>query len=217
MKEQSQDLTFVRCSCGVVFQEEIKERELSELYLGQYKQKKFYDDSAAYPVTAYFPLIEEMTYGRRLLEIDSLDLGISKAAADRGWVTFATSSEKHEKTHILEDKFINLKEVPELKFDCIVAYHYIEKRVDGEVLKKFREWLNPGGVLFIATPDTHYLDEVGFVNFGHWFPDNNVMFSKPMLKRELEKAMFDVIMMRSNPSTRFIKNNDIHCIAQRGM
>ena len=62
-------------------QEEIKERELSEVYLGQYKQKKFYDDSAAYPVNVYFPIIEEMTFGRRLLEVDSLDLGISKSAA----------------------------------------------------------------------------------------------------------------------------------------
>lgn len=210
-------INWIRCSCGVIFQEKIECKDISDGYLEQYKQKKFYEDSASYPVSVYFPIIEEMTFGRRMLEVDSIDLEVSKAAAERGWITYATSQADAEKTHVMKKKFLDIKETPDVKFDLIFAYHYIEKLDSGDVLKKFRDWLNPGGVLFIATPDTHFVDEIGVVNFGHWFKENNILFSKSALKRELEKAMFEVVLVRGNPSSRFLKSNDMHVIARRGM
>jgi len=210
-------LNWARCSCGVIFQEMIEEKTISNDYLEQYKQKKFYESSAQYPVDVYFPLIEEITFGRRLLEVDSLDLEVCNAAAKRGWITFATSEKELTGTSVWTDKFLNIKDAPETKFDCIYVYHWIEKLINGESLRKLHDWLNPGGVLFLATPDSHYVDEIGVVNFGHWFKENNIIFSRAAMKKELEKAMFEVVLLRGNPSNRFLKCNDMHIIARRLM
>jgi predicted SAM-dependent methyltransferase len=186
-------LEWVRCSCGCVYQFEPVNVDPSEEYLESLTQKKFLESSTIYPVTTYFPLIEEMTFGRRLLSENEV---FNKEAERRGWV--------------INDK--------SKKRDCIISYHQLDKTgYFREELERLHDLLEPSGVLFLAVPDAEYIDSLGVVNFGHWFRDNKIIFSRREMCRLLEQAGFEVILARANNSSRFVKNNDMHIIAQRGL
>ena len=212
-------IEWARCSCGCIYQCDPKESDPSKEYVESYKQKKFYDTSSEYPVVTYFPLIEEMTYGRRFLEVDSIDPKVARAAERRGWISYVITKEKQEPPiRFIEDKFTDLNLPKEAKFDCIYSYHNLDKTLNfKEVISKFHQSLNPTGVLFLACPDSEFVDELGVTQFNHWYSDNKIIFSRKEIVKALEFEGFSVVLARANNSSRFIKNNDFHIIAQRGL
>ena len=215
-------IDWLRCPCGSVYQVEPKECEVyGKEYLEVYKKNRFYDRVAQYPTKVYFPIIEEATYGRKMLEIDSIDLEVTKEAQRRGWVCYSTGDQETKDCISAKDKelkFFNDAEFPEeAGFDLIYSYHNIEKSDNqAKFIAKCFKLLNGGGCLFLATPDMDFIDYDGVLEFGHFYKENKLMMNMRRVIKELERFGFDVIVRKQNTSPRFLKNNDMHIIAQKG-
>ncbi len=218
-------IDWLRCPCGCVYQVNYKEcKDCSQEYLEVHRKHKFYEKASKYPTQVYFPIIEEATYGRKMLEVDGIDLIVTKEAQRRGWVCYSTGDKEVENCISAKNEdgeLVSFKDTEfpgEAKFDLIYSYHSIEKYDNqAKYLSRCLKLLNGGGLLFIATPDMDFIDYDGVVNFGHFFKENKLMMNTRRIVKELEKFGFDVIFQKQNTSPRFLKNNDMHIIAQKGL
>lgn len=208
------------CSCGVVFQDKQPSNSYDKAYLEKHLQyDKKLKDSFEYPVRIYAPLIEELIYGRKALLIGRQTSHQEEALADRGWVPYSI-----DKNTALEPKdrlFVGdfeTYEFPEnLKFSMIWMYQTLECFQDpAQALNKCKSLLTEDGILFIASPDTDFINTRGSSSFVHWKPDMHyLMWNRRSLSSHLEKLGFNVILARQNYEHRFPAWDDLHIIAQR--
>ena len=185
------------CNCGVVWQTRKPfGSPRNELLEGQ-KLRDVYE----YPVHVYAPLIEELLYGRRVLIVNAPNDFQAKALRKRGWVT---SSDPIETLP------------PDTKLNMIWFYHTLETFHDPiAILDKARSLLTEDGILFIAGPDTDFINIRGSVRFIHWKPDDNyLMWNRRSLTKQLDSLGFNVVMSRQNCWQRFPATDDLHMIAQ---
>ena len=212
---------WLHCSCGCMFNllEVDKKEVFNEEYKKTYEGLKSIKDRFNYYIRTYIPLIEELTYGRKFLDVGfCLDYNILKMR-ERGWL--ATGIDLIKSPYITGD-FENHGFGRE-RFDLIWF---------GDVLQCFNEpvkaiykaynLLQPRGLLFICTPNTDLLLENIVLDWGHWdMQENRCFFSEEGLLNVLARAdrdvsgKFNVIMKHSTVSKRFISWNNIHLLAQK--
>lgn len=176
-------------------------------------------DSREYFVHVYFPLMEELTFGRKIIEVGYCLPYILRKARDRGFICtgmdlhMARSSERG--IEIIRDDF-ETHEFKFRKYDIIIMIHVIEHLKDFRAaIKKIWNILRPEGVVFIASPDAGLYSKTGLVYWGGWDLRCRTMFSMDSFNFLMEQQGFANIMLRRNEGARFGHNNDFHGIWQR--
>lgn len=180
----------------------------------------------------YAPIIEEITYGRMMLDVGFATPHLTKAFEERGWLTWAIDINPTITGHgnIYQGDYVDydfslkgpkIKEATGLdkidrKFDLIWMGHVFEHFHDPiKALHKTVDLLEEKGVLFIATPDIDFINKTGVSGWEHFKKNEHyVMWSEAALKRELERVGLKVVVSRRNFSSRYMSWWDIHCIAQ---
>ena len=230
----NEESIWMRCQCGVCFQAELPNGNIYDKnYIANLAEGKQAKDRYEYMLRLYAPLIEELTYGRMMLEVGFCVPYILKAFEERGWLTWAidVNPTLTGKGNIYNGDFLTydfslqsdaIKEITgeskiSRKFDLIWMGHTIEHFPDPiTALNKAYDLLDPKGVMFISTPDIDFINKTGLSGFPHFKKkEHNILWSEMALKRELERIGFKIIMMRRNFSSRFMSWYDLHCIAQK--
>lgn len=228
--------TWYRCQCGVIFQENLPSHKgYNEKYFTDYAAMKEGDTRITHSARTYVNLIEELTYGRMMLDVGFCVPQNMQFFRDRGWLTWGIDvNESLEyggslyKGNFLEYDFslpIKDKEMQkqigsekiDRTFDLIWMGHVFEHFNDPiAVLKKAYDLLSFSGVIFIATPDADFINKTGVPGYPHWKADEHyIIWNETSLKRELEKVGFKIAMSRRNYSSRYSSWYDIHCLAQK--
>ena len=210
---------FFKCSCGIVFQNEFpKDQPYDDDHVNRYVASKEFKDRSIHAQRTYINLLEELTYGRRWLDVGYCYENPMNWLRERGWICWGI-----DKHHLVpEDKF-HLKgnfedyDFREKEFDVIWMGHVLEHFKDPvEALKRAYVLLPEDGVVVITTPDVDFMYQTSPIRFPHWkHSEHYIMWNKESLKREAEKAGFQVIMCRSNFSERFMAWFDVHIILQK--
>jgi len=186
-----------------------------------------------YLLRLYAPLIEELTYGRMMLDIGYGVPFILDAMKERGWLTwgidinplligkgnlyngdFTTYDFNFEGEQIFYATGVKKLD---RKFDLIWMGNVLESMEDPLLaLKRAYDLLDQKGVLYVSTPDIDFISKTGISGWPHFKgKEYNVIWSEQALCRELERIGFKIVMSRRNYSSRFIRWFDVHCIAQK--
>lgn len=227
-----------RCQCGIIFQPKFPgvEKYSEEGYNNTYVNMKEGDKRLVHAARTYANLLEELTYGRMMLDVGFAAPDNMAYFAERGWLTWGidinpnvlklpnvytgnfetadfTLKDKEGKVLTYEDNSGGVKR----EFDLIWMAHVLEHFQDPQqALRKAYDLLGETGVIFISTPDIEFINKVGVPNFPHFKgQEHYTLWSEAALKRELERAGFKVILSRRNFSSRYQSWWDIHCIAQK--
>lgn len=209
-----------QCACGVVFQNKFPDQKkvYDQKILDNCQDEKF-KRTQAYGAMVYGPIIEEIIYGRKLLEVGYHTPWFLNAMKDRGWIGFGIDDniDAPENDRFKNGNFEQVEFAEKLKFDLIWMSHVLEHFQDPvKAIEKCKRLLTEDGVLFIATPDTDFIHTRSTAGFGHWKPDEHyIMFNKDSLVRVLQKMDFEIILARRNWVERWTAWDDIHVIAQK--
>jgi 2-polyprenyl-3-methyl-5-hydroxy-6-metoxy-1,4-benzoquinol methylase len=223
------------CQCGVWFQDHFPESTAvyDEKYIINLAESKDAKERYNYLLRLYAPLIEELTYGRMMLEVGFAVPYLLESMSKRGWLTWAidVNPTLTGQGNIYKGDFLDYdfslsnpavtaatgEEKIERKFDLIWMGHVLEHMRDPiAALKKAYDLLEGKGVLFIATPDIDFIYKTTVCGWGHFKPDEHyIMWSERALVRELERIGFKIVMKRRNYSSRFMSWYDVQIIAQK--
>lgn len=218
-----------RCRCGVVWQPTHPEN-IDKFYGKKYikalqEDKEKYSDSCFYYSRTYAPIIEELTYGRKILDVGYTSPYNMQSFGTRGWIPFGIdfNEDSPESQRLIKGNFEHY-EFPKdddnhtaTGYDLIWLNHVIENFKDPvKSFKKCYELLNDSGCLFIATPDTDMIITNSASRYEYWRErECYIMWSMDALIKQLEQAGFEVILKRRNHEIRYTYTNDLHIIAQR--
>lgn len=203
MKDADSGVTskWFSCSCGVVFQNKLPSGKSHKTE--PFSQKTY--DNYAYPVKIYSPIIEELIYGRKVLIVNPSNDYQQKEFERRGWIVIKTDD--FEKQQFKESE----------KFNMIWLYSTLERFINPVAsLELCRNLLVEDGILFIASPDTDFINTRSSSNFIHWKPDtNHIMWNRRSICCHLENLGFNVILNRQNYEHRFPDWDTFHVLAQK--
>ena len=210
------------CSCGVVWQAQ----KPSGIYDIKYWQKYNIPDdnhkirdTYEYPIRIYSPIIEELIYGRKVLLIGRQNTYQEDYFGQRGWIAYSIDKNTCFKNsdRIIASDFETHQFNPDVKFNLIWMYHTLESFLDPKAaLAKCISLLPEDGIIFIATPDTDFINTRSSSNFIHWKAEyNSIMWNKRSLTRQLDSLGLNVILARSNYEHRFPVWDDVHLLAQK--
>jgi 2-polyprenyl-3-methyl-5-hydroxy-6-metoxy-1,4-benzoquinol methylase len=204
-----------------------------EMYVAKLAEGKGAEERYKYLLRLYAPLIEELTYGRMMLEVGFCVPYLLNAMKERGWLTWAIDINPTltGQGNIYKGDFVGYDfsisgeqvafatgvEKIERKFDLIWMGHVLEHMVDPlQALRKAYDLLEDKGVMFISTPDVDFIQKTGVAGWPHFKKqEHNVLWTERALCRELERIGFNVVMKRRNFSSRFIEWWDLHLIVQK--
>lgn len=222
------------CQCGVIFQPQPpKDKIYDAKYVVDMAERKQAKERYEYLVRMYAPLIEELTYGRMMLDVGYCVPYAMNAMKERGWLTWGidvnptlTGQGNFYRGDFLSYDFsltgAKIKEATgEDKvnrfFDLIWMGSVIEhSEAPLAMLGKAYELLDAKGVLFISTPDIDFIYKTTVQGWPHFKgKEHYIMWSERALCRELERYGFNVILKRRNFSSRFMTWHDLHIIAQK--
>jgi hypothetical protein len=208
------------CSCGIVFQAGKADFKYDEKYLNRYKDGgKKYESACRYPVQVYAPIIEESVYGRRMLQVGVTNPYQLAEFKRRGWLAYGIDKNEAvtESHRMFKGDFLTYEFPKDLKFNLIWLYHIFEEMSNPlNFLSKCFDLMPEDGIMFIATPDTDFINTRSTSGFQHWKAGHNqIMWNRRSLTSYLEKLGLNVIMCRRNYEARFPVLDDIHVIAQK--
>jgi SAM-dependent methyltransferase len=210
------------CACGCLFNLHTPDPTsvFTDAYRQRYLDRKDGAERYDYYLRTYAPLLEERTYGRRVLDVGACTDDLRAGLEARGWLAQS------------------LDLLPGATF-CgdFETYDFGEAQYDalwlGDVLQCFRDpfaalakcyrLLRPTGMLFLATPDADLVKMGRFAVFGHWDMEENRQFlTLPLLRRALTLASpgsreggFEVLLALQNCSQRYPSWNVAHVLAQK--
>jgi 2-polyprenyl-3-methyl-5-hydroxy-6-metoxy-1,4-benzoquinol methylase len=223
------------CQCGVIFQSEFPADQslYDDKYIANLAEGKNAKERYEYMLRLYAPIIEELTYGRMMLEVGFCVPYILNAMNKRGWLNWAidvnptlTGAGNIYKGDFLAYDFSlsgeNIKsatgeEKIERKFDLIWMGHVIEHTPDPiSFLAKAYSLLEDKGILFLSTPDIDFIYKTTVQGWPHFKgKEHYILWSERALCRELEKLGFNIVLKHRNFSSRFMSWYDLHIIAQK--
>lgn len=209
--EEKSDWIF--CSCGSVFHQKKLDPDYWEKeYLPNYRGWKAIKDRYEYIEKVYIPIVEELTYGRKFLDIGfGTDYHI-RNLRERGWFTQGIDLFKSE---YLVGDFETYKF--DEKYDLIKLGNVIGAFQEPlKALYKIKELLNPSGLVLILAPDAELIYQKGMFSWGNWnWKENWIVFSEKQMLKILDAMGFDVILRHKNTEKRFMGWNFYHILAQR--
>lgn len=211
--EDGSESHWFHCGCGCVFHNEgIDQSLFNDEYLRNWQDQKGIDIRQNYIIKTYFPLIEEMIYGRKLLDVGFTVPYNILNLRDRGWIATGIDLIKND---FITGDFEELEF--DDKFDLIMWSHVMESFFDIKgAFSRAYKMLEKHGILFIATPAPELIRSVGLKRFGSWDAKHtHIMLSNDELKRLALANGFDIVLNRINLSQRFSTWNDRHLILQK--
>jgi SAM-dependent methyltransferase len=209
-----------RCKCGVVFQSQKHDKKQEDKSdIDEYIQAKEFDTRSIHMAKTYSPIIEELTYGRKMLDVGFKTLNNINYFKKRGWITFGIDYNKSIETNdrIIQEDFEKTEQYTAKEFDLIWMGSVLEQFHDPiTALSYAHKILQDDGVLFIATPDTDFLYSMPIGKWCHWKSQKNyVMWNKKSLEEILRYMGFELVMCRHNVYQRFGAYFNLHLIAQK--
>lgn len=214
-KQQSK---WYSCSCGIVWQAKYKGYEYDQSYINKLPSGPKVESSFRYVPKLIAPLIEEMTYGRKMLMIGHQPYQLDEMKL-RGWIPFSIDKNSVYQTgpRLISADFESYPFAQDEKYSLIWIYHVLESFHNPfESLKKCQSLLAEDGILFIGTPDTDFLYTRGPAGFLHWKRDyNHILWNRSSLVSYLEKLGLDVVLSRKNYEPRFAYQDDMWLLAQK--
>jgi 2-polyprenyl-3-methyl-5-hydroxy-6-metoxy-1,4-benzoquinol methylase len=226
--------TWYHCQCGVIFQSKQPEGAIyDEHYVAKLAEGKQARERYEYLLRLYAPLIEELTYGRMMLEVGFCVPYILQSMEERGWLTWAidVNPTLTGKGNIYKGDFLDYdfslsnesvkgatgEDKIDRKFDLVWMGHVLEHFSDPiTALNKSYELLESKGILFITTPDIDFINKTTVQGWPHFrSQEHYILWSERALCRELERIGFNIIMKRRNFSARFMEHYDLHIMAQK--
>ena len=208
------------CSCGIIQ----NSQKPTKIYDQKYWDENNKPDPGKqvafeYPLRMYLPIIEELIYGRRVLIIGYPNPYQEEAFKERGWVPTVIDKNTRFKTggNLIASDFETYKFPESTKYNLIWMYHTLECFTDPVgSLALCDKLLVEDGVVFIATPDTDFINTRSSSCFIHWKHDqNHIMWNRKSLARHLDSLGYNQILLRQNYEHRFPVWDDIHGIFQR--
>jgi SAM-dependent methyltransferase len=220
----------------VVFQENFpKGGCYNSRYFVAIDQMKERNKRLTHSAYTYANLIEELTYGRMMLDVGYCSPKNMDFFKERGWITCGidVNTEVGGFGRLYRGDFMTYDfgipaETPDLKeiagkdtfdrsFDLIWMSHVLEHFNDPKAaLEKASSLLSETGCLFISVPDADFITKTGVGQFPHFKKDEHyVMWTEDALKKEVERLNMKVIMCRRNYSSRYSSWYDLHLIAQK--
>ena len=190
----------------------VDKRYFGEIYLKRWKKMEGLKERYDYLYRVYIPLIEELTFGRKSLDVGfTLDYGI-EVLKKRGWITSGLDLVPND--YIVGD-FEKL-EIPET-FDLITMGHCLESfEKPIRALAKAYSLLNYDGLLLITTPNPEMIFNIGFQQFNNFdYKQNHMLIGKAKLEDICKRIGFEIILSHRNISPRHIQKNDLHLLLQR--
>lgn len=224
-----------KCTCGVIFQDHFPTslEVYDEKYVALLAETKEAKDRYEYMVKLYAPIIEEITYGRMMLEVGFCVPFTYQKMAERGWLTWGidVNPALTGQGNIYKGDFIKYdfsisgdsikattgEEKIDRKFDLIWMGHVLEHFENPlAALNKAYEVLDTKGVLFISTPDIDFISKTTVRGWPYLIgKEHYILWSERALCRELERLGFKIILKHRNYSSRFVAHHDLHIIAQK--
>lgn len=220
-KDSGKKSRWGHCSCGCVFNYQKPTKVYDEKYwLDSNKPDKGGRKTAfEYPLRIYLPFIENAIYGRRVLIIGRPNTYQEEAFAERGWVPTIIDKNTSLKTggNIIASDFEKYQFPKETKFNLIWIYHTLECFSDPiGSLALCDKLLVEDGIIFIATPDTDFINTRSSSCFIHWkAEENHIMWNRRSLSSHLDKLGFQIHLSTQNYENRFPLWDDFHLIAQK--
>jgi SAM-dependent methyltransferase len=211
---------FFKCSCGIIFQDKFPDVLIpyNKKYIEDYVGAKEFEDRSIHTHRTYINLIEELTYGRRWLDVGYCYERPMNWLRERGWICWGIEVNKEivEDTYHLKGNFEDY-DFRDKEFDVVWMGHVLEHFKDPiGALKRTYALMPEDGVVVITTPDVDFIHQTSPVRFPHWkHNEHYTLWNKVSLRREAEKLGFQVIMCRSNFSERFMAWFDVHAILQK--
>lgn len=202
------------CSCGSVFHQKLIDKKIfNEEWLKKYSEWKALKERYEYTERVYLPLVEELTYGRRFLDVGfGLDHHITNLSK-RGWVT--QGIDLISNPYITAD--FETHDFKNEKYDFIHMGQVLESFTEPiKALYKAKELLRKDGLILITSPDAELIYSIGMWKFGNWNPNEKwIMFGETQIKKILDKLGFNIIISHKNTEQRFMAWNTWHILAQK--
>lgn len=238
-KGNSTNTLWNKCSCGVIFQHDPPKCNIANEIWGEstkdlwapedplHKNNKFFDvkkcdivkpsDRLTHAASVYSPIIEDLTTGRQLLEIECNDYENKKFFNQRGWIYFGTTDKKVETKdpRIIEGNFEKL-DLQKSLFNVIWIENKLQNFANPKnLLKTCHDILQEDGVLYLSSPDIDWIDNLSPAGWGGWNKDSYIFWNTKSISKLLEELGFEIIVSRRNMSMRYANWYDFHIIAQK--
>lgn len=207
------------CKCGALFQKEYpKENPYTEKWYNEYAERKTRAGRVDWWARVYCVLVEDITYGRKYLDVGFGLPETIRIMRERGWITEGIDNNAPEAKDcsIIKADF-EKHDFLEKKYDFINMGHVLECFRDpvGALIKAY-DLLNNHGVMLITTPDVEIMYTLGFHQWGYWNEkEHYIYFSMRTLLEHLKKIGFNIVMQRNNLANRFLYTNDMHILVQK--
>jgi len=219
-KEKDNAALWYSCVCGVMYQPDPPAFEVKDKkYIAKYLNTKEYKDIGKYKQRIYIPIVEELTYGRKMIDVGYTTHTGMDYLKTRGWITHGIESNKdtRETDRILHDDFETTNKLPNDSFNLVWMSFVLESFRDPlRAVEKAYGILKEDGVLFIATPDIDFLTSKPPDEWGWWQrKEHYIYWNERALCRELECRGFNIILKRRNYFQRLGYYHDLHIIAQK--
>lgn len=207
---------WVFCKCGSVFhQKRVEKAYFNDEYHQKYSDYKALPERYDYILRLYLPIIKELTYGVRSLDVGyGCDFNI-KSLTEDGWIAEGIDLIDSRDGQIVGD--FEKHDFKNKKYNFIFMGSVLESFHDPiKALFKAKELMFKGGALLIVTPDAELIYEKGMFEFGNWNPnDKSIIFSEKQLRKILETLGFKIIMARKDTQKRCIGWNHVHFLVQK--
>jgi len=221
-KNEKESVNWLHCRCGFMFhQVEVDPKTVwTPEYAKEYADLKFVKERMLYYIRLYAPICEELTYGRRMLDVGFCTPILMEEMERRGWLTAGVD--------LIPNKYVTGDFMTETfegeRFDLIWMSDFLQCLKDPiPAIYKAYELLRPNGVLFIITPNTDNIRRNYIPAWGHWDMQTCQSFINERILREALikcEASFNgrmqiLYLNPCNMSTRMISWQNMHVIAQK--
>lgn len=210
-RDSGDPLIWYHCYCDTLFHTENLSRELyNKEYVDEWRNRKDVEVCFKYLIRTYVPLIEELTYGRKFLDIGfTLPVRIKEMNA-RGWLS--TGIDLIDNDYCTGD--FETYDFKDETFDFLLMGHVLQSFKDPvKAIEKAHSLLNDAGVLMITTPSPELSRVAGPKYFAHWYsPEAWIFISQGEMEKIAMRSGFRVAWSEHNISKRFDTWNDLHII-----
>lgn len=207
--------SWYHCFCGTLFHDgDMDQSIFNDEYIKKYKEVKNLENTMNYFFKTYGGIIEELTYGRKFLDVGYAVPHRINYLQDRGWVGLGIDIANPD---MIKADFEDY-DFGEEKFDLINIGHCIESmQYPLKNIKKCYDLLNQKGILTITTPAPELINLLGLDKFSHCFVAASqwIFIPKNKIIEHANKLGFKEVLSRYNLSDRFGICNDSHIILQK--
>jgi hypothetical protein len=206
---QSNDVVvWFHCQCGTIFHNHESDFKFDNNYKEKWINIKGMKERSEYVMRVYSPLVEDLTYGRKFLDVGFVEPYAIKFMEKRGWIS--TGIDIIDNDYITED--YNKFEFND-KFDFIHLGHVLES-VDSiqDSFKKTKELLARDGCVLITLPCPEILFSTGIRDFGHFpkWKEKWILPSRSEIEKLAIKNDLKLVLYRKNFEQRYPSWNDAH-------